>query len=459
MFRQLRKRSETIAPRRIVARGQAIARRQVTRIRHAHVIENVAVGLDGDGVTSRRKHDLRINVDLVGHGNPVKHVERCGHAGNSHRGGIVDPAHRDLILTCELIHVRDVAAGDGRNFALLVSRVEEGLDRARSLKGAVGEHAVDLLSKLLNQGRHHGLAGGGIPVGVLHLQNIDIRVFREDLLIGADADLGGAGAGDAGQHHNVSLGFQIFAQPLRLDAADRCVGGGDERDVVLTACYLPIDHDDGNALLHRAADNRVQRLFGRRRNQQKIHPTAGQVLDIRDLFRRIVVGVGDEKVLDLIGVLARGPKHAVLECDAPCVGDRGVGKPYDVGTGLLPFGCLDHGVETRVPEPGSRHAEITLLGRSLVSERGPRHEIRCAHHSERRRRGHGGKPAPAGLIGLFVRIAEYEHLQSSLVMSFAARTSTRRRRIRHGRMSRTTTPFGRSGYTREQSAPPSQGLS
>jgi electron transfer flavoprotein beta subunit len=133
------------------------------------VIENIAVRFDRDCVTSRREHDLRIDVDLVGDGNPVKHIERRGHAGNSHRGRIVDPAHRDLVLTGKLIHVGNVAASDGRNFTLLVSRVDEGLDRARSLKGAVGEHAVDLLAELLNQGRHHGLAGGGEAMKILVL--------------------------------------------------------------------------------------------------------------------------------------------------------------------------------------------------------------------------------------------------------------------------------------------------
>ena len=200
----------------------------------------------------------------------------------------------------------------------------------------VAPHRVDILAVFLDERGHHCLALGGAPVGVLQVENLDAGIGIEDLVSGLDPVFGGAGPGDAGDHDDVALALEGFGDPLGHSAAERPVVGIDQRQVVVRS-DAAIREDHRCAGLHRAGHDRIERLFRRRPDDQDIGLALKQILDVGDLLVRIVIGVGDDQLLDDVLVLRRHILKRVQPADRPDIRDRGIRYGDGPGGAFLNF--------------------------------------------------------------------------------------------------------------------------
>ena len=125
-------------------------------------------------------------------------------------------------------------------------------------------------------------------------------ILVEHLVHGLDPVLGRVAAMPE-QHHGVALEVQGLGQPLRGEAGERPVGRGDEADEVVRG-HPAIDQHLRDAPAHRARDRGIERLGRRQAHDPEIDLALDQVLDVGRLFRRIVVGIGDDQLVDLIRV-------------------------------------------------------------------------------------------------------------------------------------------------------------
>src|SRR5690606_24070985 len=89
----------------------------------------------------------------------------------------------------------------------------ERLDGAHRLAGAVGPHRVDVV-ELGEEGGHGGAPVGGVPVGVLLAQDVDVRVLGEHGHGALETGLGGGDAGGAAQQHDVALVSDLPGDPI-----------------------------------------------------------------------------------------------------------------------------------------------------------------------------------------------------------------------------------------------------
>jgi len=115
-----------------------------------------------------------------------------------------------------------------------------------------------------------------------------------------------------------------------------------------------IAQHNGNALLDRANDSRING-FGRRPNDQNVDIALKQILDVGHLLGRVVVGVGDDHLLDKVLVLLGRVLQGMQVSDRPDVRDRGVGEPDRVGRRLLEGCRVDELNRTVVPDFRARH--------------------------------------------------------------------------------------------------------
>jgi hypothetical protein len=97
--------------------------------------------------------------------------------------------------------------------------------------------------------------------------------------------------------------MKLLDQPLGEQAAGHLVGGGDEAHEIVGR-HTPVDHDHRNAALHRTRHNWIESIRLRGAHQQDVNAALKQVFDVRDLFRWIVVRVGDDQLLDDVLCLA-----------------------------------------------------------------------------------------------------------------------------------------------------------
>ena len=79
------------------------------------------------------------------------------------------------------------------------------------------------------------------------------------------------------------------------------------------------------------------------------------------LLGGIIVRIGDDQLLDLVGVVVRGLLNGVQHADAPAVRDRRVRETDDVRTVLLVFAGIDYLHRRRGPQHGAGCAIVTVF--------------------------------------------------------------------------------------------------
>ena len=277
----------------------------------------------------------------------------------------------NLCLMRHLHRPVHVGRGDRRDFVALPARIQEGLDRAGHLQSVRREHRVDVVAVFGDHRLHHLLALHRAPVRVNRIEDLDARIGAEHLHCRLDPVLVRARAGLSAQDDHVALAVQLLDDPLREQAAHHRVGGGDEGDEIV-GDDAAVDHHDRDAALGRLGDSGIERLRGIGADDQKIDAARDQILDIGDLLGVIMAGVGDQQLLDDVGVIMRGLLQRVQADHAPAVAEAGIGKADDIGRRLLEFrGVANADVERGIEQECARGAGILRLGgcRNTVTAR------------------------------------------------------------------------------------------
>ncbi len=167
------------------------------------------------------------------------------------------------------------------------------------------EHRVDVVPVFGDHRLHHLLALHRAPVRVNGIQNLDARIGAENLHRRLDPVLVRARSGLAAQDDHVTLAVQLLDDPLREQPAHHRVGGGDEGDEIV-GIDAAVDHDHRNAPLGNLRDSGVERLRGIGADDQKIDAARYQILNIGNLLGVVMSGVGNQELLDDVGVVMRG---------------------------------------------------------------------------------------------------------------------------------------------------------